>query len=108
MKDETTEFVQTASRLLYGFMLDCNSVGAKAAGENLARGLKHQISVIAQRELGAANLTSCAISLGIEHVGWQQRYIDKEEGASVWQFCDNRTATILKGRRDYELRPVYA
>ena len=44
----------------------------------------------------------------LEHVGWQQRYIDPEEGASVWQFCDDRTAQILKGRSDYELRPVYA
>ena len=44
----------------------------------------------------------------LEHVGWQQRYIDKEEGPSIWQFCDNRTAEILKGRSDYELRRVYA
>lgn len=46
---ETIEFARSASRLLYGFMLDCNSVGVHAAGENLARGLKHQMSVIAQR-----------------------------------------------------------
>ena len=44
----------------------------------------------------------------LEHVGWQQRYIDTEEGASMWQFCDDRSAQILKGRPDYELRPVYA
>lgn len=54
---ETIEFARSASRLLYGFMLDCNSVGVHAAGENLARGLKHQMSVIAQREVDAANLT---------------------------------------------------
>ena len=54
---ETIEFAQSASRLLYGFMLDCNSVGVHAAGENLARGLKHRMSVLAQREVDAANLT---------------------------------------------------
>lgn len=44
----------------------------------------------------------------LEHVGWQQRYLDKEEGPSAWQFCDDRTAKILEGRSDYELRKVYA
>jgi len=43
-----------------------------------------------------------------ELVGWQQRYIDPDEGASIWQFCDSRTAEILRGRPNYELRPVYA
>jgi hypothetical protein len=41
------------------------------------------------------------------HVGWQQRYIDPDEGPTIWQFCCDRDAKILKGREDYELRPVY-
>lgn len=43
-----------------------------------------------------------------EHVGWQQRYIDIEEGPSIWTFCDDSTASILHGRSDYELREVFA
>lgn len=41
---EAIEFARNASRLLHGFMLDCNAVGVHAAGENLARGIKHVLS----------------------------------------------------------------
>ena len=43
-----------------------------------------------------------------EPVAWQQRYIDKEEGPSTWQSCSDRDAAILSGRKDYELRRLYA
>ena len=42
------------------------------------------------------------------HVGYQQRYLCPEEGPSIWEFCDYRSADILRDRPDYELRPVYA
>ena len=45
---------------------------------------------------------------GLEVVGWQQRYIDPDEGVSAWGYADARTASILQGRSDYELRPLYA
>lgn len=44
----------------------------------------------------------------LELAGWQQRYIDPEEGPSLWQACLERDAQILTGRNDYELRKVYA
>lgn len=42
-----------------------------------------------------------------EFVGWQQRYLCPDEGPTIWQFCDDRSAEILKDRNDYELRKVY-
>ena len=47
----------------------------------------------------------------LQHAGWQQRYTWVEDGQptwSNWQFCDDRTAGILRGREDYELREVFA
>lgn len=41
---EAMEFARTASRLLHGFMLDCNAIGAKEAGVNLARGIKGSLA----------------------------------------------------------------
>ena len=40
--------------------------------------------------------------------GWQQRYIDPEEGPSSWQACQDSDVRLLQGRKDYELRKVYA
>lgn len=39
---------------------------------------------------------------------WQQRYLDPVYGPSYWQFADDRTVEALRGRPDYELRPLYA
>lgn len=40
-------------------------------------------------------------------IGWQARFIDPEEGPSIWTLCDNATAEILKDDSRYELRAVY-
>jgi hypothetical protein len=44
----------------------------------------------------------------LTQVGWQQRYIDPDEGPTIWQFCSDNDAKILQGREDYELRPIYS
>lgn len=76
---------------------------------------------LAKQELGAFNVAAKAAADYFldpliaqasaapeqESVGWQQRYICPQEGPSPWQACDERSAEILKGRSDYELRPVY-
>jgi hypothetical protein len=45
---------------------------------------------------------------GLEHVGWQQRFICPEEGPSIWSFCSDEEAEILMRRDNYEVRPVFA
>ena len=40
--------------------------------------------------------------------GWQQRYIDPDHGPSKWQPCSERDAEMIGGRKDYELRKVFA
>jgi hypothetical protein len=44
----------------------------------------------------------------MEHVGWQHRWIDPEEGPSLWVFCDAVTADLLRPKKNYEVRPVFA
>ena len=41
---ETMDFARVASRLLHGFMLECNVIGAKEAGVNLAQGIKDYLA----------------------------------------------------------------
>lgn len=43
-----------------------------------------------------------------ELVGWQQRWVDPEEGPSLWAFVDGATADLLRGKKHYEVRPVFA
>ena len=42
-----------------------------------------------------------------EPVAWRQRYIDPEEGPSIWSHCDEHSRRLLAGRADYEVQPLY-
>ena len=44
----------------------------------------------------------------MEHAGWQQRWLDPEEGPGPWVFCDAVTADLLRPKKHYEVRPVLA
>lgn len=43
----------------------------------------------------------------VEPVAWRQRYIDPEEGPSIWSHCDENSRRLLQGRTDYEVQPLY-
>ncbi len=45
---ETLDFARNAARMLHGFMLDTNAVGAKEAGVNLARSIKANLAAAAR------------------------------------------------------------
>ena len=45
---------------------------------------------------------------GMDHVGWQQRYLCPEEGPTIWAFCTEKEAETLKRRTDHQTRKVYA
>lgn len=44
----------------------------------------------------------------LDLVGWQCRWLDPEEGPSLWSFCDAEAAEIYRRKQRYEVRPVYA
>lgn len=41
-------------------------------------------------------------------VGYQQRFIDDEEGPTIWSFCDSQEAMVFNRRSHFQVRPVYA
>ncbi len=44
----------------------------------------------------------------VEHVGWQHRLLDPLEGPGIWLFCDAAAAALLRHKKHYEVRPVFA
>lgn len=43
-----------------------------------------------------------------ELVGYQQRFIDDEEGPTSWSFCDENDALVYMRKQKFQVRPVYA
>lgn len=41
-------------------------------------------------------------------VGYQQRFINDDEGPTIWSFCDENDAMIYKRNTHFQIRPVYA
>ena len=44
----------------------------------------------------------------MEIAGWQYRWLDPEEGPSLWANCDADSANRLRQNTRYEVRAVYA
>lgn len=42
-----------------------------------------------------------------EPVAWQQRYIDSEEGPSLWRECSKNDIEVLRTSPQREVRPLY-